>query len=192
VSLRPNVSREALQQVATHLLDLRRTFPHSQAQALLGTCAQGLEALAAQLPRERQVPILQQPCVLSEAREVAADLGIPQRSAAMLLAILLVSPGTVHSVHRLAGLMGLSTTSVRVFACTLRKWLAQGGMMDAVECRWGVGYVIDEARGTALETEFPSLHALVEQLREAEQPLFTAALLDDRLRAAPVPDLLRI
>jgi hypothetical protein len=192
VSVRPTVTREALQQVATHLLDLRRTFPHLQAQALLGTCAQGLEALAAQLPRQHNVPILQQPCVLSEAREVAADLGIPQRSATMLLAILLVNPGTVHSVHQLAGLMGLSTTSVRVFACTLRKWLAQGGMTDAVECRWGVGYVIDEARGVALEAEFPSLHALVERLRDAKQPLFTSELMDSAMRTPVISDLLRI
>lgn len=162
------MSRESLMQVATHLLDLKRTLPHEPARKLLAECATQLSALAEELPRDHNIPVVQQACMVAEAREVAADLGIPQRSAAMLLAILLATPGSVLSVHRLAAMMGISTTSVRVFACTLRKWLAQGGIGEAIECRWGVGYVIDPHRGDALLEDYPSLKRMVTTLRESE------------------------
>jgi hypothetical protein len=168
VSGRLIMSREAMLQVATHILDLKRTLPNEQARLVLSDCAQALERLACDLPRDRDVPVVQQPGMLAEAREVSADLGVPQRSATMLLAILMANPGLVHSVHQLSGLMGISSTSVRVFACTLRKWLADGGIADAIECRWGVGYVIDSERAAQLEADYASLKALVDQLRAAE------------------------
>lgn len=186
------MSREAMLQVATHLLDLKRTLPNETARVLLADCAQALERLAGGLPRERDVPVVQQPEMLAEAREVSADLGVPQRSATMLLAILMASPGLVHSVHQLSGLMGISSTSVRVFACTLRKWLADGGIADAIECRWGVGYVIDPVRATQLEADYPSLKALVEQLRASEiAPGFGAIALDGS-EGAKLSHLLRM
>lgn len=154
-------SRTRIEQLAGSIADMLQDVPEGRTRRQLADCAARLSSLARSIPANGEVPLSERGPVLVAARNASAPLGNLQRSSILLLGILLAEPGLLQPTRLLAGAMGVSHQSVRVFAFYLRKWLVEVGHGDALGSQWGMGYRIDPAHAARLLDAFPSLDALV-------------------------------
>jgi hypothetical protein len=161
-------SRTRIEQIACSLSDMLHDVPEGRTRRQLADCAARLSSLARSIPTTGEVPLSERAPVLVAARNASAPLGNLQRSSIILLGILLAEPGALQPTRLLAGAMGVSHQSVRVFAFYLRKWLGEVGHGDALGSQWGMGYRIDPAHAAQLLGTFPSLGCLVESISDAD------------------------
>jgi hypothetical protein len=161
-------SRIRIEQIACSIAEMLLDVPEGRTRRQLADCAAKLSSLARNIPVSGEVPLSERGPVLLAARKASAPLGNLQRSSILLLGILLAEPGALQPTRLLAGAMGVSHQSVRVFAFYLRKWLGEVGHGSALEAQWGMGYRIDPAHARQLLGAFPSLDELVGSISGAD------------------------
>jgi len=189
------LTRERLNRIAADIFDMQTSLAGEELRRVLRSCASQLKAAAHALPSEGKLDPVFEPPVVMASRGLAESLGIAHRSAARLLALLLVEPGTVLSCKRLAASMGVSAQSVKVFAHHLRHWLAAKGFGESLKCRWGVGYLISPADADCILMRTPCLETLVALTRDEEReqvqtwarPRLPQSLASQVARADPFP-----
>lgn len=184
-----HLTRDRLNRIAADIFDMQTSLRGDELRRILRNCASQLKTAAHALPSEgKRDPVFDPPAVMA-SRGLADSLGIAHRSAARLLALLLVEPGTALSCKRLATLMGVSAQSVKVFAHHLRHWLAAKGFGESLKCRWGVGYLISPADADCMLMRTPCLDTLVALTRDEEREVLQASTrprLPQSLYAGPV------
>jgi hypothetical protein len=165
-----DLTREGLNRMAMRLYDMQASIAGNDLRRVLRACASQLETVALSLPSDGELaPFLKSP-VVEASRTLTSSLGIPHRSAARLLALLLVEPGVTISCRALAASLGVSHQSVRVFAFHLRHWLAERGLGEPLTCSWGHGYRISPEDAQAILQQSPCLQTLVSVIRDEEAP----------------------